>query len=106
MNQVVGGHGFEVLRKLSRTFDPLSPQAASVIKGLIYATAAKPCKTFAQTAERLNELQRLQEEMRDTAGEEIENKVLAEVYFPTMDSSCQAEIVGLKIKIGTGDMAR
>ena len=104
--QVMAGCGFEALRRLARRFDPVSPQAAAMIKGMVYATAGKPCKNFAQTVERHLELQRLQAEMRDTAGEELDAKVLAEVFFPAMDASCQSEIVALRVKIGSGDTMR
>ena len=98
--------GFELLRKLARKFDPISPQAASVYKGKIFALAGQPCANFAKTVERLHELDMLRLEMRENTGEEVSEVTLAEVYFPTMDASCQSEIVAIKIQIGQGEAAR
>ena len=36
----------------------------------------------------------------------MNEKTMAAVYFPTMDSTCQSEIVALKVKIGEGEAAR
>ena len=55
---------------------------------------------------RIRELEALRIEMRENTGEEVDGRTLAEVFFPTMDVSCQSEIVALKVKIGTGDSAR
>ena len=41
-------------------------------------------------------------EMWENTGEDVQDITLAEVFFPTMDASCQSEIVALKVKIGTG----
>ena len=106
VSSVIPGDGFELLRKLARKFDPLSPQAASVYKGRVFATAGQPCTSFVKTVERLQELERLRNEMRENTGEDMNNETLAEVFFPTMDASCQSEIVALRIKIGTGNAAR
>ena len=99
------GDGFELLRRLARKFDPVSPQAASIFKGRIYGLAGTLCATFAKTVERLRELERMRSDMRDQTGEDMDTKVLAEIYFPTMDASCQSEIVALRIKIGVGQSA-
>ena len=98
--------GFELLRKLARKFDPISPQAASVYKGKIFALAGQPCANFAKTVERLHELDMLRLEMRENTGEDVTEVTLAEVYFPTMDASCQSEIVAIKVQIGQGEAAR
>ena len=45
-------------------------------------------------------------EIRENTGEDIEEEVLAEVFVPSMDATCQSEIVALRIKIGTGESAR
>ena len=102
---VKAGDGFELLRRLARKFDPVSPQAASIFKGRIYGLSGTPCATFAKTVERLRELERMRSDMRDQTGEDMDTKVLADIYFPTMDASCQSEIVALRIKIGVGQSA-
>ena len=106
VSSVVVGDGFELLRRLARKFDPISPQAVSVYKGKVYAMAGSPCANFKATVARLAEIEALKNEMREHTGEEVDGKTLAEVFFPTMDASCQSEIVALKVKIGLGDSAK
>ena len=98
--------GFELLRKLARKYDPISPQAASAYKAQIFAFAGHPCASFAKTVERMNKLEQVRCEMKETTGENVEDKTLADVFFPTMDASCQAEILAFKVTIGTVDEPR
>ena len=91
--------GFELLRKLARKFDPISPQAAGHYKSQIFAFAGHPCANFAKTVERMHALEKLCCDMAENTGETMESvheqKNLADEFFPTMDSSCQAEILAL-----------
>ena len=103
---VVGSvDGFELLRQLARRFDPISPQAASIYKARIFSLAGKPCESFKKTAERLVDLEKLRLEMVESTGENVEDEIMASVLFPTMDASCQSEIVGMRVKIGLGASA-
>ena len=46
---VWNGDGFELLRKLARKFDPISPPAVSIYKARVFAFTGQPCMTFAKT---------------------------------------------------------
>ena len=48
----------------------------------------------------------LRTEMLEHTGDSVDDKTMAEVMFPTMDASCQAEIVAHRVKIGSGMSAR
>ena len=98
--------GFELLRKLARKHDPISPQAASIYKAKVYAYAGHSCANFGKTVERMNVLELLRCEMIENTGEDIKDENLADVFFPTMDASCQSEMVALKVNIGFGEDLR
>ena len=98
--------GFELLRKLARKYDPISPQAASIYKARVFAHAGHACANFGKTVDRLNALEMLRCEMIENTGEDMKDENLADVFFPTMDASCQSEIVALKVNIGFGEDSR
>ena len=62
--------------------------------------------SFAKTAKRLHELEKLRGEMCDNTDEDIKQEILAEVFFPTIDMACQSMIIALRVKIGAGMAAR
>ena len=102
VGRIWSGDGFEFLRKLARKYDPISPQPVSIYKARVLAFAGQPCMNFSKTVERLHELEKLRGEMRENTGEDIKGEILTEVFFPTMDASCQSEVIALRVKIGRG----
>ena len=92
LNQVSDGQGYELLRLLSRRYDPQSPHGRQIYQAKIWALADDKCRSFNDVCARVELIERLCIQMEEATGKRPSKEILADALYPSLDGSPLTEL--------------
>ena len=98
LNQCPKGCGFELLRIVSRKYDPQYKHVKQNLKAKLFALANNKCQNFNGVVKRVELIEGLRTEMLEATGEQPSNEFLAEIFVPSLDASCLTELDGYQVE--------
>ena len=84
--------GFELLRMVSRKYDPQYKHVKQNLKSKLFALANDKCQSFGDVIKRVDRIEALCVEMQEATGERPSDEFLAEIFVPSLDASSLTEL--------------
>ena len=106
IGKVAAINGFDLMRRLCMKYDPPQKNIFQMLQAKLFGLAEKKCADFKAVFERLELIDGLVREMMDQCAEQPTGKMLADIFYPSLDNSCISEIGSLRVMIGDGQSLR